>query len=322
MELWTQQQRIAQGQQSLQGSVGLDSWLLATFPDLEQTATGDIEIRESARERLDRLAGGRMRMFIAEGVFFALILLGGIYYMYRTLQEEVAVEHRQSIFLSATSHELKTPITAIRLYLDTLTSRELSAQKQAELLSKMGYDLTRLSDLIERLLLAQAVINPSHTPQLVALDLSEAVKHVLGELEQRAESDGLTIESSIADDLTALADPERWQLVVSNLLDNAIKYTPRGGHIGIRLSASGDWVRLTVEDSGIGFEPEESEQIFGRFYRIGNEDTRKAKGTGLGLYLVREIAQSFGGRAWAESEGLNRGSTFYVEVPLVLSSRT
>jgi signal transduction histidine kinase len=312
---WFQQQQIATDRLTTQGATPeFDRWLAHFYPDLGRSGE-IIVVRADAWRRLDELAGGRMRMFIGEGVFFALLLLVGVLYMYRTLQEEIAVEHRQTVFLSATSHELKTPITSIRLYLDTISSRELPAEKRGELLSRMSTDLDRLNDLIERLLLAQAVVNPARRLELSPLDVSEETQRVMEEIQRRLDRKKFTLNVDLDYGLVALADGDRWQLVVKNLVDNALKYSPQGGSIDVYLTSDKGTIRLAVTDTGTGFAAEERDRIFERFYRIGSEDTRQTKGTGLGLYLVREIADSFGGRAYAESPGIGQGSTFSVELP-------
>lgn len=290
-------------------------WLLANFPDLEIASSGELAVRLAARSRLDQVAGERMRMFISEGAFFALLLLGGVLYMYRTLRQEIATEHRQSVFLSATSHELKTPITSLRLYLDTLIERDLPAAKRAEMLATMRTDLDRLNDLIERLLQAQKVMNPAHQGLLAIVDLSEETERVAKEYLSRIDRAKYVLNADVDLGLTARADGERWQLVVKNLIDNALKYSPAGGTIDLYLTRIERTIRFTVSDSGQGFSSEQSELIFKRFYRIGSEETRATQGVGLGLYLVREIVESFNGSVRAESHGVGKGARFIVELP-------
>ncbi|MBK6765625.1 MAG: HAMP domain-containing histidine kinase [bacterium] len=313
---WTQQISIATEKRHELGG-DFDGWLLRAFSDLESASGGAIRVSMSARQRLDELAGSRMRMFISEGAFFGLLVLVGVLYMFRTLREEIAIEHRQSVFLAATSHELKTPITSLRMYLDTLRERALPPEKRAEMLEVMSVDLDRLNDLIERLLQAQKVLTADSDTACEHVDISEETVRAVKEMVHRIEFTGkfrLNIDTEYG--RHAHADPRRWQLVVKNLVDNAVKYSPDGGMIDVYLARRERWIELSVVDQGRGFAPDEASRLFERFYRSGNEDTRTTQGVGLGLYLVREIVHSMRGRVMARSEGVGRGSKFVVQIPL------
>jgi signal transduction histidine kinase len=321
-QLWEQEIQISRQQRTgyAASSPQFTQWLEQSFPDLEIASSGELSIKESARQRLDDIAGQRIRMFIAEGVFFSLLLLAGVLYMYRTLQTEIAVEQRQSVFISATSHELKTPITSLQLYVDTLFERKLSAEQLQDVLATMRQDVSRLDDLIESLLHAQALMKERESKPLQPTDLSDETRIAIEEMKSRFNPDKHPLNVDLDFGLTALADPQRWQLIVKNLLDNAHKYSPDGGVIDVFLTRTDDTARLTVTDQGLGFPESEAERIFERFYRIGSEDTRKTQGTGLGLFLVREISRSFHGRAFASTAGPGKGATFTVEVPLLKRS--
>ncbi len=322
-QIWADQVDIARQQRAYYSPTSQQyaAWLDKNFPDLEaDPANGELRVKESARQRLDQVAQQRIRMFIAEGLFFSLLLLVGVLYMYRTLQTELAVEQRQSVFIAATSHELKTPITSLRLYVDTLLKLKLPPETQQEILTTMRQDVSRLNDLIESLLHAQALMKGRERQALQPTDLSDETRVALEEMKNRFNPEKFPLNVDLDYGLMAMADPQRWQLIVKNLLDNAHKYSPNGGAIDVFLSRVDGVARLTVSDQGIGFDPSEAERIFERFYRIGSEDTRKTHGTGLGLFLVREVSESFQGRAWATSSGPGQGATFTVEVPLLNES--
>jgi len=294
------------------------SWLAETLPDLEiAEAPGSVRVREEARRRLRRLASRRVRMFAMEGAFFSLLLLAGIGFMVWTLHRERELELHQAGFLAATSHELKTPITSLRLYVDTLAGRSLPDEQRAKLLENMAEDLVRLDDLIERLLLAQEMLRGRGSPATEVFDLAEETRKAADSLASTLALGRYTLEADLEEGLHARIHPERWHLLVKNLLENARKYSPPGSRIELRLRREGNHARLEVRDEGSGFPPEERERIFQRFYRIGSEDTRRSRGTGLGLYLVREIAGAFGGRVRAHSDGPGKGALFTVELPLV-----
>jgi signal transduction histidine kinase len=292
------------------------AWLAASFPDLALGPSGVIIVNEAAQARLDRTAHARVRMFAWEGSFFILILLVGVGYMYWTMQREIVFERSQTVFLAATSHELKTPITSLRLYLETLMDRDPPPAQRAEMLATMQKDLERLTDLIDRLLQTQAIAAHRQNPILRPTNLTEETRAVLEQLTGIFDLKGFQLEVALDRDISALADPERWQVVVRNLLDNAFKYSPDGGTVAIRLTRTDSRARLVVTDSGIGFSKAESDRLFDRFYRAGNEDTPRASGTGLGLYLVHGIVESFSGKVSAHSPGPGKGATFTVELPL------
>ncbi|MBZ0264324.1 HAMP domain-containing histidine kinase [bacterium] len=294
------------------------TWLMANFPDLAtDESTGAVIIKSEKVSELNRLSAGRRRMFISEGVFFSILLLLGIGYMYWTMRREVIVEKQQAGFLSATSHELKTPITSLQIYLDTLAERKLSKEQKQSLIGDMKDDLDRLLALIERLLRTQSVMDKRNRPQLEIQNISEITSELIKRFENRIVAKKIKFTCQIEDGIFARVEDERWRIIVNNLLENAIKYTGQQGRVSLNLSQSNNRINLILEDNGIGFPKREQERIFQRFYRIGNEDTRSAQGTGLGLFLVREIAESFDGRAYAFSEGEQKGARFTVELPVI-----
>ncbi len=316
--LWEQQTSIAQQWIATHtDSVDMTrQWLSQTFPDLVVAENGQIEIAAIARQRLDHTAARRVRMFVWEGGFFTLLMLTGMAFVYWTLRKEVEFERRQSTFLAATSHELKTPIASLRLFVDTLEDRQLTAEQRAETFAIMRSDLERLSDLIERLLQAQVLMDDKRRLDLQPTDLAEETQIAIEQMQTTFALRRITLTSELNSGLFAMTEPQRWQLLVKNLLDNAQKYSPEGGEIAVILICRGKSARLKVSDHGIGLEKAELERIFERFYRVGQEEIRQTQGTGLGLYLVRRIAESFHGRAWAESQGKGHGTDFFVEIPL------
>ncbi|HEY3296451.1 MAG TPA: HAMP domain-containing sensor histidine kinase [bacterium] len=292
------------------------AWLSA-FPDLEVTPDGqDVQVTGAAKAQLDQIANKRVRMFIFEGAFFSLLVGAGVIYIYWTLHKEVDFERREAMFLSATSHELRTPLTSLRLYLETLRDRELPPAQKTEVLETMAADTERLNDLIDRLLQAQAVTNPARKPLLRMTDLAEETAAAIEHVKPLFDHGGFELRTSLQPGLMAMTEPTWYQTIVKNLLENAYKYSPNGGSVDLELSRAGTRARLVVRDRGIGLDHGEAERIFEKFYRVENEDTRRTRGTGLGLYLVQRMAEAFGGRAHVSSPGLGKGATFTVELPL------
>lgn len=291
-------------------------WLTATYPDLELTELGVVAVQESARKALRDTAHRRVRMFASEGSVLILLLIAAVTYVYWTLRKEILLERRQSTFLSATSHELKTPLTSLRLYLDTLRDRKLPEAKQKEVFEIMGQDLTRLADQIDELLQAQAVMRKRRVV-LERINIAEETDAAIAQVRDYYERQGFELKLKLDRELHAMADGKQWQLVVKNLLENAVKYSGEARVVEVELLRTGTRAKLTVTDYGIGIEHAELKRIFDSFYRIGNEDTRSTKGTGLGLFLVRAIVKSFKGTVTAASPGLGRGAVFTVELPLI-----
>ena len=319
--LWERQIETAQYhiEEQPQTPDSLHAWLNRSFPDLVLAENGSITVSDSVWFAVNDRIHNTRNMFFHEGIVLGLVLMAGIIYLYRTLRREVAIERRQANFLAAISHELKTPITALRLYLDTLIERDLAKPKREELQRAMGENLTRLQALIEQLLQARAMIGMEESRNLEVIDAVVATGDVIRHFEEvRHDSARIVINyTPPSEPLRIRFDPEQWRQVLLNLLDNAVKYSEEEAKIEVKLHTRRRKMLLSVRDHGIGFNPAERKRIFHRFYRIGNEDTRRTGGSGIGLYLVREIVHHHRGKVAACSVGEGKGATFIVEVPLV-----
>lgn len=318
-ELWHQQVTTAYHWANLNFSGDGDTlkvWLENSFPDLRVTGTYLIGVRPEARARVDHETRRNFRMFAWEGGFFFLVLVFGMIYIYTTFRREVQIERRQSDFLSAISHELRTPITAMRLYIETLLTRELKPERTREMYQSLEQNVTRLQKLIDRLLRAREIQMDKEARGNIPLNLSEATPVVLKEIcEQLGDLHSCEIIEDIDVGCTALFDEEDWKLVVGNLVENAFKYSPDRQPVTLSLKRAGRVNVLKVVDRGIGFRRGERQKLFQRFYRVGNEDTRKTRGSGLGLYLVKEILKAHGGTIRASSSGEGKGAAFIVSLP-------
>jgi PAS domain S-box-containing protein len=241
----------------------------------------------------------------------------GTVFAFRDLTEERALEQMRSDLVATVSHELRTPLAAI--YGSALTIRrpevELDEEMRSHLLRVIEEESVRLKHKVENLLLASHLDSGQLRPTIETCDVRELVASVIESQDtHRPENVQVTFES--ANELPLVrADANHLREVVANLLDNAIKYSPDGGAVALRLERNGNAVRLLVRDSGLGIPPKEQRRIFEKFYRLDPNMTRGIGGTGLGLYIVRELVQRFDGKVWLEStEG--EGSTFFVELPV------
>jgi two-component system, OmpR family, sensor histidine kinase SenX3 len=254
------------------------------------------------------------------GIIFFGLLIAGLVVNTIFLVREIRRNEQQDSFLNAVTHELKTPIASIRLYLETLASRNLDEAKRREFYRIMLDDTDRLLGTVEQVLKAGEVRNASERKNWQEVPFSSVVREVLdlARLRQNLSPEILSLGKTPPQEILVLGNPEELRTAVFNLLDNAIKYSGDKKSIVVDLLTPDiDTVLLRVQDRGIGIPRNEVKRIFKRFYRASNSKTDKVKGTGLGLFIVRSIARRYGGDAFAESEGEGRGSTFTIRLPRV-----
>ena len=254
------------------------------------------------------------------GIIFFGLLIAGLVVNTIFLVREIRRNEQQDSFLNAVTHELKTPIASIRLYLETLASRNLDEGKRREFYRIMLDDTDRLLGTVEQVLKAGEVRHASERKNWQEVRFSSIVREVLdlARLRQNLSPEILSLGLTPPQEILVLGNPEELRTAVFNLLDNAIKYSGDKKSIVVDLLTPNiDTVLLRVQDRGIGIPRNEVKRIFKRFYRASNSKGEKVKGTGLGLFIVRSIARRYGGDAFAESEGEGRGSTFTIRLPRV-----
>ncbi|HNL39701.1 MAG TPA: HAMP domain-containing sensor histidine kinase [Saprospiraceae bacterium] len=270
------------------------------------------QLQESAEyQKIERYWHKQQRMVWTEGLVMTLCLAFGLWMINRAANREVMLARQSRNFMLSITHELKSPISALRLTLETLGRRELQREQIEKLCQNGLRDATRLQHLVEDLLLA-ARLEDNWRPLVEPVDISPIVHDCVANLQTRFPA--ADIRSVIPDNFPLIqADKSGLTAVIQNLLENAVKYSPAGAPVEFRAAKSNGKVHITVADRGIGIPNGEKEAVFEKFYRIGNEEVRNATGTGLGLYIVRQVVRAHGGRIWVTDNQPN-GTVFTVEL--------
>ena len=250
-------------------------------------------------------------------VFAAII--AGLILNTTFLVREIRLNEQHDAFVNAVTHELKTPVTSIRLHLETLQSRgtSLSDAQRDEFYRVMLADSDRLIHTIDQVLRAgQAARLPLHRARLdFGRLVEECVTLTRARFQLPTEALRLVPPPTAAGAVEVLGDAGQLRGAVLNLIDNAVKFSGERVDVDVGVTRAGDRALLQVRDHGAGLPPAEVERIFKRFYRIPGALTQRVKGTGLGLFIVRNAARRHGGRAYARSEGVGHGATFCLELP-------
>lgn len=232
----------------------------------------------------------RKGMIIGEGLIFLAIFIMGVIKLRKHLSRESYYHHQQQNFLLAITHELKSPLASVKLYLQTILKRDLDRSQQQVFLSNSLKDIERLDDLVENVLLATKLENRSFNLPKEDINLSVLLDDVVDRMQKNTCKTEI-IKTDVQEGLILHADKFAITNVVTNLLENAIKYSPPCATVQVDLFEKDDNIIFSVADRGPGIPDEEKKRIFNKFYRMGNENTRKTKGTGLGLYIVRSVLQ-------------------------------
>ncbi|MBX2983754.1 MAG: ATP-binding protein [Flavobacteriales bacterium] len=288
-------------------------WLLLS-KDRDIFALQEQLITEGVMPHLPiRLPKHTLMMVVGEGLVFLVLLLLALWITFRTLRHELSLARQQRDFLMATSHELRTPIAALKLHLQTLQRPNLDPEHRELLARNARSDVERLHGLAEQILLASRLEEHAVPPTLVPVDLVKETRELLDEARSSYGRDH-RIEVLLPPELILMTDALAFRSILGNLLGNACKYAPKGSTVEVRLVAKDRTVQLGVTDNGPGIPEEDRQRMFGKFYRGGNEATRNEKGTGLGLFIVSRLLEDLGGRVEYRSV-LPHGSTFTAIFP-------
>jgi K+-sensing histidine kinase KdpD len=247
--------------------------------------------------------------YIGEGSVFLILLLIGAGFVYRSVRQQFRLHRQQQNFMMAVTHELKTPISVVRLNLETLQKYSLDPEKQKKLIRNTLDEISRLNSLTNNILVSSQLEGEGYKSSKEELDLSDLLNDCIRGF--RNNFPDRSFVEQIEPDADIRGDALLLQMLINNLLENAIKYSPKEGKITASLQKTNNTILLAIADEGPGIPDHEKKKIFSKFYRIGNESTRKTQGTGLGLYLCSRIAASHNADI-SMTNNTSGGSTFAV----------
>ncbi|MBP9151530.1 MAG: HAMP domain-containing histidine kinase [Flavobacteriales bacterium] len=282
---------------------------------LEMLSVSDLVGPEQLIQKaeLDQKLTLRIWMVLGEGAVFVFLLLLGFWAIHRSIAKELNVAEQQKNFLLSITHELKSPLAAIKLQLQTLNTRELPEEKKLQLYKRALADTDRLENLVENLLLVNKVESGGLPLNKETVNFSELLTNQVRTTYSKELEDG-RLKTTIQDGIRAEIDKMAIQSIVINLIDNAIKYGG-GSEVTVELSVKDtDSVECSVSDRGEGIPNSEKKKVFERFYRRGSEDVRQTKGTGIGLYLVKLLVEKHDGTITIQ-DNKPTGARFVVQFP-------
>lgn len=263
-------------------------------------------------EMLNQKLKSRTMQYVGEGATFLIVILIGAAVVYGSFARRMMVSKQQNNFMLAVTHELKSPVAAIKLNLQTLEKHQLNEEKRKLLIDRCISESNRLNDLCNNMLFTSQIEGRQYKPAMETFSLSVLAEDMVADIAMRYSR---RFQEEIDAGCKVVGDAPMLRIAISNLLENAIKYTPATQPITITLTHKPPMVELSIADEGPGIPDSEKKKIFDKFYRIGNEDTRQTKGTGLGLYLTSKIVQQHKGRITV-TDNTPSGSIFHILLPL------
>jgi signal transduction histidine kinase len=292
-------------------------WILLMIVWIRWYTENDAQLRAMAERLRTQVEAGFGWLPLFEGALLLTLILAGATVIFVYWSKQHNLIQMQRAFVSNVTHELKSPVASIQLALETMALRDLSDEKKREFGAMMLDDTERLSILIDRILGAARIEKRRGRYRLEAVSMRHFVEDVLAEDRHLYEKDGHEIILEKGRDARVAIDRSAMRVVLSNLLENASRYSPRGSKIRIRLHRDLRSCRMDVLDSGEGIRGKDLNNVFKMFWRSSEGHASRVRGTGLGLYIVRNIVKDHHGKVWASSQGPGRGSIFSVRLPRV-----
>ncbi len=295
-----------------------ESHLRESFPDLHfnRLEQGwDIHVDSAVEAATRKEARRRSAMFLGEGIFFLALILAGSVLLTLAYRREMSFRRTRELFLAGVSHEFRTPLASLQVYAETLERPDLDEDRRAEILGHMQEDVSRLDGMVGQVLAASRAENPLGAESEL-LDVKSESEEILRRLQAFFESEEAEIEVSISDHCRIHGDRQLFSVALRNLLENAVKYSPKPARVELKVEAGPDTCRISVRDFGPGIPRNLRRKIFQSFFRVGEAGRRPGgmRGTGLGLYLVKRAAGELGGKIELESK-VGEGSVFTLILP-------
>ena len=293
------------------------AWLVLMVVWINWYLENNLSIKQFAQElRPDLFTAEVEWLILFEGCFLMLLILSGVYVIFVYWNKQNRLNQMQSNFVSSVSHELKSPLASIQLYLETLKYQEVSKEERRDFVETMLSDTARLSGLIENILQSSKTDPKSMELQTQKVDLGQFLSEVVNDHKRKFEDKKCEVKLQLEASPIVTVDKKALQIVFNNLIGNALRYSPSGCSLVIDLHRMGRFWEIDFSDKGFGFDKKDLKNVFKKFYRVQNEDTQNIEGAGLGLFISREIVRNHKGRIRVTSLGRGKGSVFTVSLPV------
>jgi len=293
------------------------AWIVLMAVWINWYLENNLSIKEFAQElRPDLFTAEVEWLILFEGCFLMLLILSGVYVIFVYWNKQNRLNQTQSNFVASVSHELKSPLASIQLYLETLKYQDVSKEDSKDFIETMLSDTTRLSGLIENILQSSKADPKSMELQTQKIDLGQLLSEVVNDHKRQFEEKKCEVKLQLEASPILVLDKKALQMVFNNLIGNALRYSPAGSSLRIHLHRTGRFWDVDFVDKGIGFEKKDMKKVFKKFYRVQNKDTQNIEGAGLGLFISSEIVKNHKGRLKVMSPGRGQGSIFTVSLPI------
>ena len=293
------------------------AWIVLMAIWINWYLENNLSIRELAQKlRPDLFTAEVEWLILFEGCFLMLLILAGVYVIFVYWNKQNRLNQMQSNFVASVSHELKSPLASIQLYLETLKYQEVSKEESLDFVETMLSDTSRLSGLIENILQSSKADPKSMELQFQKVDLGKFLSKVAQDHKRQFEEKKCKVDLQLEASPLLTLDRKALQMVFNNLIGNALRYSPVGSALKIHLHRKGRFWDIDFADQGIGFDKKDMKKVFKKFYRVQNKDTQNIEGAGLGLFISHEIVRNHKGKLRVSSLGRGKGSVFTVSLPI------